>query len=206
MIAEGTLCYAFDPPGPAPAIQSPPLSPPAVPFPVPFGSCTNPTGGFTSTSASPFLDDAAAARPASWTRRVVDHKSAYLELEWKIVDSLKFIAEARYIDEKNYVVGGFTNGMDGPGTVVLCGATVACLGGAGVTAASTRAAATTRYIQYPTLNDKYTTPKVTIQWSPWENGNFYASYSTGRKPGGYTTTTFGGSGAPSLARTSRTNR
>ena len=202
VIAEGTLCYAFDPPGPAPAIQSPPLSPPAVPFPVPFGSCTNPTGGFTSTSASPFLDDAAAARPASWTRRVVDHKSAYLELEWKIVDSLKFIAEARYIDEKNYVVGGFTNGMDGPGTVVLCGATVACRDGAGVTAVSTRAVATTRYIQYPTLNDKYTTPKATIQWSPWENGNFYASYSTGRKPGGYTTTTFGGSGAPSLANVS----
>ncbi|MCS6946308.1 MAG: TonB-dependent receptor, partial [Steroidobacteraceae bacterium] len=203
VIGAGTMCFAFDPPGPAPAIEAPPGM--AGPLTIPAGSCTPPTGGFTSASVAPFMDDVAAVRVPTWLRRLVDHKSVYLEIEWSILDNLKLIAEARRIDEDNDVTAGFTDGQSGTGTVVLCGSNGPCRNGAGIPAAGFppvlppmgfSAAPVTRYITYPTRNDKYTTPKVTLTWEPWESGTIYLSYAEGRKPGGYTTITIGGAGAP----------
>jgi outer membrane receptor protein involved in Fe transport len=208
VIAAGTTCFATDLPGPAPVIESAPGM--AGPITIPAGSCTNPTGGYTFTSAAPFMDDVAALRGRapygpSWVRRTVDHLSGYLDVEWKIVEQLKVIAEARYVDEDNFVSAGFTDGSNGPGTVTLCGSNGPCRNGAGVPAPGFppilfpmgfAPAATTRQIEYPTLNEKYWSPKGTIQWQPTEDLNIYGSYAQARKPGGYSTVTIGGAGAP----------
>ncbi len=202
VIGSGTICFALDPFGPAPAAQAPTGTVIAGVM-APAGSCTNPTGGFTAASVAPFMDDVSANRATSWVRRTVDHQSAYLDVEWEILDSLKFTAEARYVDEDNFVSAGFTDGSNGPGTVILCGSSGPCLNGAGVPAVLVpfftnrfSPARTTRQIEYPTLSQKYTTPKGTLQWQPSENLNVYASYAKARKPGGYSTVTIGGAGAP----------
>jgi outer membrane receptor protein involved in Fe transport len=46
------------------------------------------------------------------------------------------------------------------------------------------------------LAEDYITPKVTVQWQPNDSLNVYASYAKARKPGGYSTVTIGGAGAP----------
>ncbi len=180
-----------------------PMGPPLVI--APFGSCTGPTGGFTSTDVSQYMDDVYAARPASWTRRTVDHQSAYIDIEWAPIESLKLVAEARYVDEGNQVSGGFTDGSNGPGTVQLCGSNGACrvgnipsagIPGVAILPMGFSPAATTNQILYPELNEDYITPKGTVQWTPSDNVNVYASYAQARKPGGYSTVTLGGAGAP----------
>lgn len=202
VVAQGTTCFAFDPPGPAPAIEAPAGM--AGPLTIPANSCTT-NGGFTSTSASPFLDDIARVRAPSWVRRTIDHKSAYLDIEWEPIDSVKVIAEARWVEEENFVSAGFTDGSNGPGTVILCGSNGPCRNGAGVpapgfppvvAAMGFSPAATTQQIAFPALKEDYVTPKLTVQWRPTDLLNLYASYSEARKPGGYSTVTIGGSGAP----------
>ncbi len=210
VVGEGTVCFAFDPPGPAPAIEAPPG--PAGPLLVPANSCST-NGGFSSTSVAPFMDDVFRVRLPNWTRRTIDHRSAYLDIEWQIVESLKVIAEARWVEEENFVSGGFTDGSNGPGTVILCGLNGPCRGGAGIPAMgylpapvtgpfatlSPRGFApvpVTRQIDYPVLKEDYVTPKVTVQWSPNRDLNVFLSAAEARKPGGYTTITIGGSGAP----------
>jgi outer membrane receptor protein involved in Fe transport len=47
-----------------------------------------------------------------------------------------------------------------------------------------------------TRNDSYITPKATLQWQPSDTLNMYASYSEGRKPGGFGTLTIGAFGLP----------
>ncbi len=226
-IGAGTICFAVDPFPPggaaieapagtlytfAPRFGAPPMSPFTPTIGAPAGSCTSPTGGFTSTDISPFMAEVAAARLPSWVRRTVDHRSVYLDVEWEIVDSLKLIAEARYVEEENFVSAGFTDGSNGPGTVTLCGPNGPCLGGANVPSAGLppapgffvpiigpmgfAAARTTQQVAYPVLKEDYITPKVTLQWTPNRDMNVYASYSEARKPGGYSTVTIGGSGAP----------
>jgi outer membrane receptor protein involved in Fe transport len=171
----------------------------------PFGSCTNPTGGYTSAAVSPFMDNVDAARATSWVRRLVDHKSAYLDVEWEPIESLKIVAEARYVDEENQVGAGFTDGSNGPGTVVLCGSNGPCLPtnipsagipGIAVPPMGFAPARTTRQILYAPLQEDYVTPKVTVQWTPNDDLNVYASFAKARKPGGYSTVTIGGAGAP----------
>ncbi|MFO1428040.1 MAG: TonB-dependent receptor [Steroidobacteraceae bacterium] len=211
VIGEGTICFATQAFGASTGTQATPGSafalfpggPPAII--APFGSCTGPTGGFTSTAVAPYMDDVDRARASSKTRRTTQHQSAYLEFEWQPIDSLKLIAEARYVDEDNAVIAGFTDGTNGPGTITLCGANGPCRAGnvpsAGIPGIILPPMgfvppATTRQIAYPTLNESYVTPKGTIQWTPNANLNVYASYSQARKPGGYSTVTLGGTGAP----------
>jgi outer membrane receptor protein involved in Fe transport len=211
VIAAGTTCFATQAFLASTGTQAAPGSV-FSPFPggppliiAPFGSCTGPTGGFTSTSASPYMDDVLNRRSPSWVRRTVDHKSAYLELEWQPLDALKLVAEGRYVDEGNQVSAGFTDGSNGPGTVTLCGSNGACRAGnvpsSGVPGIAVlpmgfSPAATTNQILFPVLNEKYWTPKGTVQWTPSKDLNVYASYSQARKPGGYSTVTIGGAGAP----------
>lgn len=210
VVGEGTVCFAVDPPGPAPTVQAP--AGPAGPLLVPANSCTT-GGGFSSASVAPFMDDVYRARLPNWVRRTIDHKSAYLDIEWQIIESLKLIAEARWVEEENFVSGGYTDGSNGPGTVILCGLNGPCLGGAGIPAMgylpfpvtgqfatlSPRGFApvpVTRQIDYPVLKEDYVTPKVTLQWSPNRDLNVFLSAAEARKPGGYSTVTLGGSGAP----------
>ena len=175
-----------------------------VPFPTPMGVCAGAPGttGFTSTNISQFMDDVAAARVPSFVRRLVDHQSAYLEFEWTVMDKLTFIAEGRYVDEENQISARTTAGNQGPGTALLCGATGNCNvlaaipypaqpGFPGTFAGPTQLALGT-YVR----NESYLTPKGTVQWRPRENLNLYASYSEGRKPGGFATLTTGAFGLP----------
>jgi iron complex outermembrane receptor protein len=214
VVGAGTTCFASQAflastgtqatPG---TVFSPfPMGPPLVI--APFGSCTSPTGGFTSTDVSQYMDNVNAARATSWTRRTVDHKSAYLDIEWEPFESLKIVAEARYVDEANQVGGGYTDGSNGPGTVQLCGSNGACrpgnipstgIPGIAIVPMGFSPAATTQQILYPELNEDYITPKGTVQWTPTDNLNIYASFAKARKPGGYSTVTLGGAGGPSLA-------
>lgn len=203
VIGQGTTCFAIDLPGFAPVIQTPPG--PAGPLTVPFGSCTNPTGGFTSTDVSPFMASVLGQREFNLTTRDTDHKSFYLDVEWEPTDGLKLIAEARWVEEENDVSAGFTNGSTGPGTILLCGQNGPCLNGAGVPApgfppillpSGFNPPDVTRQIVYPTLKEDYVTPKATVQWTPTPDVNVYASYAQARKPGGYSTVTLSGTGAP----------
>lgn len=204
VFGQGTTCFALDPFGPpGTAIQAPPFTV-IGPILTPAGSCTNPTGGFTSADISSFMDNVAAARVPSFVRRTVDHRSFYLDVEWQVLDSLKFIAEARYVDEENTVTVPQTDGQNGPGTVTLCGSNGPCRVGnipsAGIPFAFTpmgfAAAPVRAYPQSPPRSDRYTTPKGTLQWTPNENTNVYLSYSKAQKPGGYSTITIGGTGIP----------
>ncbi len=202
VVGAGTTCFATQAFGSTTGVQAAPgtvftlfpMGPQIIPFSPP-GSCTNPTGGFTSIDVSQYMDNVNSARATSFTRRTVDHKSAYLDIEWEPIESVKIVAEARYVDEENFVSAGFTNGSSGPGTVTLCGSSgVPCV--ASVTPMSFAPSPTTRQIDYPTLQEDYVTPKGTIQWTPNDNLNIYASFAKARKPGGYSTVTIGGAGAP----------
>jgi outer membrane receptor protein involved in Fe transport len=178
-----------------------------VPFPTPMGICAGAPGttGFTSTNVSRFMDDVAAARVPSIVRRLVDHQSAYLEFEWTIMDQLTFIAEGRYVDEENQISARTTAGNQGPGTALLCGATGNCnvlsaipypaQPGFPASFAGPAQGALGTYVR----SESYVTPKGTIQWQPSDNLNLYASYSQGRKPGGFATLTTGAFGLPPRA-------
>jgi len=206
VIGEGTLCVAFDPPttfAPTSPYAGPlAFGPGAPPVTIPAGTCTNPTGGFTSTDVSPFMSRVYGNREPTLTTRDIDHKSFYFDVEWDVTDSLRVIGEARWVEEVNDVSSGFTDGSNGPGTIVLCGSIGPCLDGAGAgatTFASSRGfnpADVTRQIAYPTLKEDYITPKGTVQWTPTDDINVYASYAQARKPGGYSTVTLSGTGAP----------
>lgn len=206
VIGEGTLCVAFDPPttfAPTSPYAGPlAFGPGAPPVTIPPGTCTNPTGGFTSTDVSPFMARVYGNREPTLTTRDIDHKSFYMDVEWDISDTLRFIGEARWVEEVNDVSSGFTDGSNGPGTIVLCGSIGPCLDGAGAgatTFASNRGfnpPDVTRQIAYPTLKEDYVTPKGTFQWTPSDDINVYASYAQARKPGGYSTVTLSGTGAP----------
>jgi outer membrane receptor protein involved in Fe transport len=175
----------------------------------PANSCPAPLfgGGYTSTSVTPYMDNAAAVMVPQWTRRLTDHKSAYLELEWKINDQFKLIGEARQVDEKNTVVGPFLGIAPaiGHGTVILCGSTGNCNNAAGIPYSLGGGAPASflggRILRYDTYSrkDKYVTPKGTLQWQPSPSLNVYGSYSVGEKPGGFSTIGIGGSGLTNRA-------
>ena len=172
----------------------------------PANACPPPAfgGGFTSANIAQFMDNAAAARTPSFVRRLVDHSSEYLELEWALTKQLKFIAEARQADETNKVSGPVTLASQGTGTVLLCGSTGLCTNTAAIPYAIQGAPATfagARVLRSDTYSrkDNYLTPKGTIQWQPMPNLNIYGSYSVGEKPGGFSTVTIGGTGLPPVA-------
>lgn len=175
-----------------------------VPFPTPTGVCAGAPGttGFTSTSVAPYMDDVAGARVPSFVRRLVDHQSAYLEFEWAILERLTFIAEARYVEEDNEIAATITAGSQGPGTALLCGATGNCAVASAIPYPAqpgfppTFAGTTQLGIGGYTRSESYVTPKGTVQWRPLDNLNLYASYSEGRKPGGFATLTTGAFGLP----------
>ncbi|MCU0758200.1 MAG: TonB-dependent receptor [Steroidobacteraceae bacterium] len=175
-----------------------------VPGATPMGVCAGAPGttGFTSTSVAPFMDDVANARRPSFVRRLVEHQSAYLELEWTIAERLSFIAEARYVDETNEIAASPTAGNQGPGTAILCGATGNCNNLAAIPypaapgAPGTFAGPTQFPVAGYSRSESYVTPKGTIQWRARDNLNVYASYSEGRKPGGFATLTTGAFGLP----------
>jgi outer membrane receptor protein involved in Fe transport len=164
----------------------------------PFGA-----NSLTSTSVAPFMDDVFAARVPFFTRRLVDHSSAYLEFEWDFTDSLRLIGEARYVDEDNEISARVTAGSQGPGTAILCGATGNCNVVAGIPypagpppAMGTFAGPTQGALGTYTRSEDYVTPKATLQWRPSSSLNIYGSYSEGRKPGGFATLTTGAFGLP----------
>lgn len=204
VIGEGTLCFANRAPfGPPVSTQA--NAGPAGPLTIPAGSCTPQTGGFTSVDVSPYMASVYAAREPTKTTRDIDHKSFYMDFEWEMTQSLRFIGEARYVEEQNDVSSGYTDGSNGPGTIVLCGSNGGCRDGAGVpspgfppvvAARGFNPPDVTRQIAYPTLKERYVTPKGTFQWMPSDDLNVYASYSQARKPGGYSTVTLSGTGAP----------
>jgi iron complex outermembrane receptor protein len=107
------------------------------------------------------------------------------------------------VKEENTIAATITAGNQGPGTGLLCGATGNC----GVAAAipypaqpgfpATFAGPTQLGIGSYTRSESYITPKGTLQWQPLDNLNLYASYSEGRKPGGFATLTTGAFGLPS---------
>ena len=180
----------------------------SIPFPPPgrllCATQASPVGrAYTETSVSPYMDDAAAARQPSLVNRKVDHQSFYLEFEWDVSETFRLIGEARYIDEDNEVEGPVTAGNQGPGTVIVCGATGDCRTAASIPYAAqpglpaTFAGATQIRRQSFTRNDSYITPKGTVQWQPTDDLNLYGSYSIGKKPGGFGTLTIGAFGLPS---------
>ena len=164
-----------------------------------------PPGGasLTSTDVSQYMDDVDRLRKATLVRRLVDHQSFYLEFEWDLTDTLSLIGEARYVDEDNTVRGPVTAGNQGPGTVILCGATGDCRNAANIpyavqpgfprSFAPPPQIGTNQFVR----NDSYTTPKATLQWRPADNLNLYGSYSEGRKPGGFGTLTLASFGLSS---------
>ncbi len=184
VVGSGTACVLINPMATCP--------PPAFGF------------GFTSTNVAQFMDNAAAARRSTLVRRFVNHQSAYLDIEWEFADTLKLIAEARYVTEDNDVVGPVTQGAAGAGTTTLCGSTGPCTNTAAIpysiqgAPATFAGAAVLRYDTY-TRNDSYLTPKATIQWQPSPQWNIYGSYSIGEKPGGFGTLTVGAFGLPARA-------
>jgi len=195
-----------------PLASGPPFTaPPLPPTFAPSYACTGNSNvvpafaryTYTETSVAPYMDDVLRARVPSLVTRNVKHQSVYLEFEWDVTDSLRLIGEARYIDEDNTVGGPVTAGNQGPGTVILCGATGDC-----------RAAASIPYAPQPGLpatfagttqlratsferNDSYLSPKATVQWQAAEDLNTYLSYSIGKKPGGFATLTIGAFGLAS---------
>lgn len=183
VFGAGTACTLL--------VAGPPGTPPRC------AQLLGPPGGatFTSTDVSQYMDDVDRLRQPSSVRRSADHRSFYLEFEWQIADSLMLIGEARYVDEDNTVSGPITAGNQGPGTVILCGATGDCRNAAAIPYAVQpglpRSFAPPAQIGRNefTRNDSYITPKATLQWRPSANLNVYGSYSEGRKPGGFGTLT-----------------
>lgn len=190
VFGSGTACTLL--------VAGPPGTPPRC------AQFLGPPGGaaFTSTDVSQYMDDVDRLRSPSLIRRSVDHQSFYLEFEWRLAETLALVGEARYVDEDNKVSGPITAGNQGPGTVIVCGATGDC-----------RVAANIPYAPQPGLprsfappaqigrneyqrNDSYVTPKATLQWQPSDTLNMYASYSQGRKPGGFGTSTIAAFGLP----------
>jgi outer membrane receptor protein involved in Fe transport len=161
---------------------------------------------YTETDIRQYMDDVDRARKLSLVTRNVDHLSYYLEFEWDVTDTLRFIGEARYVDEDNEVRGPITAGSQGPGTVILCGATGDCRIGANIPYPAAPgfpgSFAGLGFIAPPIVysgyerNDSYLTPKATVQWQPADNLNLYGSYSIGKKPGGLGTLTIGAFGLP----------
>jgi len=158
---------------------------------------------YTETSVAQFMDDVAKARVPSLISRKVEHQSAYLEFEWDINEKWRLIGEARYIDEDNTINGPVTAGNQGPGTAILCGATGDCRATASIPYAAqpgfpaTFAGAPELRRAEFTRNDSYVTPKATVQWIPSDNLNTYASFSVGKKPGGFGTLTIAAFGLAS---------
>jgi outer membrane receptor protein involved in Fe transport len=190
VFGSGTACTLL--------VAGPPGTPPRC------AQFLGPPGGaaFTSTNVSQYMDDVDRLRVPSLVRRFVDHQSLYFEFEWQIADTLALIGEARYVDEDNKVSGPTTAGNQGPGTVIICGATGDCRNAANIPYAVQpglpRTFAPPAQIgrnEY-TRNDSYITPKATLQWQPSDTLNMYASYSEGRKPGGFGTLTIGAFGLP----------
>jgi outer membrane receptor protein involved in Fe transport len=179
-----------------------PAGPPGTP---PMGLCVGGTGVVTSTNVSQYMDNVVAARQPFFTRRLVDHSSAYLEFEWDVTESLRLIGEARYVDEDNEISARRTAGSQGPGTVILCGATGNCNNAAAIPYPAqpgfpaTFAAPTQLALGTYTRSEDYVTPKATLQWRPSDSLNLYGSYSEGRKPGGFATLTTGAFGLPPRA-------
>jgi iron complex outermembrane receptor protein len=193
VFGAGTACVLL--------VAGPPGTPPRC------AQLLGPPGGatFTSTDVSRYMDDADRLRQPSLTRRFVDHQSLYLEFEWEIADSLMFIGEARYVDEDNTVSGPITAGNQGPGTVILCGATGDCRNAAAIPYPA-QPGAPGSFASPPQIgrnefkrNDSYVTPKATLQWRPSADLNVYGSYSEGRKPGGFGTLTVSAFGLPNRA-------
>jgi outer membrane receptor protein involved in Fe transport len=191
VLGTGTACTLL--------VAGPPGTPPRC------AQFLGPPGGasFTSTDVSQYMDDVDRLRKATLVRRLVDHQSFYFELEWDLTDTLSLIGEARYVDEDNTVNGPVTAGNQGPGTVILCGATGDCRNAANIPYAAQPGfprsfapppqVGTNQFVR----NDSYTTPKATLQWRPADNLNLYGSYSEGRKPGGFGTLTLASFGLSS---------
>jgi len=198
-----------------PLASGPPFTaPPLPPTFAPSYACTGNSNivpafaryTYTETSVAPYMDDVGRARVPTLVQRNVKHKSAYLEFEWDVTEQLRLIGEARYIDEDNSVAAPTTAGSQGPGTVILCGATGDCRAAAsipyaaapGVPASFAGLGAPLTRLTYK-RNDSYVSPKATVQWKASEDLNTYASYSIGKKPGGFATLTIGAFGLPSQA-------
>ena len=190
VFGKGVACPlgVFGPPGTPPACAGNAFGPPAARY------------TYTETSVAPYMDDVSRARQPSLVKRLVEHQSAYLEFEWDLTEALRFVGEVRYIDEDNTVEGPVTAGNQGPGTAILCGATGDCRVASAIPypvqpgfPATFAPPAQIRRTSF-TRNDSYATPKATIQWMPNENLNTYASYSIGKKPGGFATLTIGAFG------------
>ena len=139
----------------------------------------------------------------SFVRRLVDHQSAYLEFEWAILDQLTFIAEGRYVEEDNEISSRTHRRQPGPGhSVALRRHRQLCTHPAAYRirrspgfrrlSRARRSWALGGYAR----SESYVTPKGTLQWRPLDNLNLYASYSEGRKPGGFATLTTGAFGLP----------
>ncbi len=162
-----------------------------------------------------YIDDVVGAKDSTFVIREVDHKSAYLQLEWRISDRWNAAIEARYTDEDNTITGGdpieslaqppagFGDGpSSGPGTVTLCGPNGPCIPrtGTGPTAVGVPNAARgfgpVRPVEYVTFkrNDTYVTPRISIDWRVTDDLLTYASYGFGEKPGGFSSITIGAFG------------
>jgi outer membrane receptor protein involved in Fe transport len=219
LVADGTQCQLFNPPGPAP---------PGELFPSSCGFLGAVPGfsPFSSAPISPFYDDVFAARPTTNTNRFTDHTSAYLHVEWDISERFRIEAELRRTDEDSSVEGPdpievfppFVDPPTGsPGSVILCGSNGICsfgpFIGAGVPAGVRGFApvsSTAPFFVGPPLNtlvtppgfqvlrfdrnDTFTAPRFTVEWDVAEGKLFYASYAEGIKPGGFSTITVGAFG------------
>ena len=127
---------------------------------------------FSLANGSPWLDLAqqgGRSPVASQTARTTDHYSLYGIAEYDITSQLELSAEVRVAQERlSYLFG---QNVSVASTSPTAGAVPLILTGSSSSAASIT---------------KYATPRVILNYKPWERIMFYASAAEGIKPGGFT--------------------
>ena len=158
----------------------------------------------------PGSPETAEIAPTYWKAKT-DHKSVYAAIDWDISEKWKATIEDRYVDETfslkkpnqaSCTILGIATGATVAGVWVEDGATTDNVSGQPWEQKCTHELSgrqgngnggnTWAYLE-GSVNSKYHTPKVTLNWYPGDDAMMYASVGRGQKPAGINQLSGGGS-------------
>lgn len=117
--------------------------------------------------------------------REVEHRSAYLHVSWKPVDSVTLHAEGRFNDEEESVMGADCGVTPCTAATPTSPISLAAPGGVPLRQAP-------KIYHTETTKSDWFTPRVGIDWQVNPDTLLFASWAQGEKPGGVSTVTGGG--------------